>query len=174
MPMIGQPPQGWGNWAQGGGQAPMQNPFQSYRNRMTTGTLMPGMTPPSQFSQPSSPGMVGGQGSPMGPPQGTAMPMAGQGPGSSPVNPMMGTGAGPGGMQGLIALLMQHPAIQNILQGMGGMGQGQGMGQSALPPVASAQGQLGSGIAPQAAPNMPTTLGGMAGIGVNPVGRGTY
>jgi len=126
----------WGNWAQGPGQVP--------------GNQQGGMatTQPVQ-NMPAQQYPGGGQ---MNPSINQQSPnMLGSSNGQYPN--MLGSS---GGMQSIMQMLMQHPAIQSMIQQhMQGMGQGQGMGGGQMNPSINQQYPGGGQMNPSINQSMP-------------------
>jgi hypothetical protein len=193
MPLMGAPIQGmfqqptgsgmmggqggrpnWGNWAQGGGQVPMSNPLQGPAPQGPGSLPQQPIADPMQGPAPQGPGSLPGQAN---------NPGAGQAPGQqSPFSGMQGQFGQPQqGMQGLMSMLMQHPAIQNLIQqhmqGQTGLGMGGGLGSligggSGTDPTNAMQAMLGrNGPSQQAPTGMQNALQSLQGPGrVNTLG----
>src|SRR5271166_6385279 len=137
--MPAQAPQGWGNWQQGPGQVPNQQPFapaqnngqqggglgQQFRAANPWATSGPSGTggggAPTNMTPTPNP-LMPGLGSAGGMPGGGISTVAGGAGGEGYASPAWG-GAG-GGMSGFMNMLMAHPAIQAMMGGMtprGGM-----------------------------------------------------
>src|SRR5208282_3035030 len=138
MAYIGQPAQGWGNWQQGPGQVPSQQPFAQQGNSMQGGG---GAGQAFRATDPNMGAMSGTGGGGMPPNMtgggGVTMPnptnyLTGGGGGMTPPSTYQQPGMGGGGMGDLMNLLMQHPAIQSMLQGMQ---RGGGPGNTGFPPT---------------------------------------
>src|SRR5271157_4018766 len=93
--MPAQAPQGWGNWQQGPGQVPNQNPFQSGQNGMNGGGA-------GAAFRAANPQGMGGTGAP--PPSNMMPPGSGGGytlpPGMTPGPGSVVPGQAPGGIIG--------------------------------------------------------------------------
>jgi len=209
--MPAQAPQGWGNWQQGPGQVPSQSPFNQGPKQFTpsgTGAAWNAANPQTMNGTGAPPpGMMQGSNQPQGliggdPTASPGMgPIQGMGGGAGAFAPggIMGGGGmqqGPqGGMQNMMNLLMQHPAIQAMLgqggqQGMpqpgglagmqnmqggmqnmqGGMQNMQGgmqnmMGGGGMPSPGGYNPTMGTPPTMGSNMQMPGTLGGMAGGG---------